>query len=43
VTDPEKLQYVRESIDSTLEAYNDSCTEMRSEARDACIRDILET
>jgi len=28
----------RESIDSTLAAYNSSCAEMRSEARDACIR-----
>jgi tetratricopeptide (TPR) repeat protein len=28
----------RESIDSTLEAYNNSCAEMRSEARDAYIR-----
>ena len=28
----------RESIDSTLTAYNNSCVEMRSEARDACIR-----
>jgi hypothetical protein len=28
----------RESIDSTLAAYNNSCAEMRSEARDACIR-----
>jgi TPR repeat protein len=27
----------RESIDSTLTAYNDSCVEMRSEARDAYI------
>jgi TPR repeat protein len=27
----------RESIDSTLAAYNDSCAEMRSKARDACI------
>jgi predicted DNA-binding transcriptional regulator len=33
----------RESIDSTLIAYNDSCAEMRSEARDACIRAKLET
>jgi hypothetical protein len=32
----------RESIDSTLAAYNDSCAEMRSEARDACIRAISE-
>jgi hypothetical protein len=28
----------RESIDSILEAYNNSCAEMRSEARDACIK-----
>ena len=28
----------RESIDTTLTAYNCSCAEMRSEARDACIR-----
>ena len=28
----------RESIDSTLIAYNNSCAEMRSEARDACIQ-----
>ena len=28
----------RESIDSTLIAYNTSCAEMRSEARDAYIR-----
>ena len=28
----------RESIDSTLEAYNSSSAEMRSKARDACIR-----
>jgi TPR repeat protein len=28
----------RESIDSTLAAYNNSCTEMRSKARDAAIR-----
>ena len=28
----------RESIDSTLAAYNSSCAEMRSEARDANIR-----
>ena len=32
----------RESIDSTLAAYNNSCAEMRSEARDAYIRDIIE-
>jgi TPR repeat protein len=28
----------RQSIDLTLEAYNNSCAEMTSEARDACIR-----
>ena len=28
----------KESINSTLAAYNNSCAEMRSEARDACIR-----
>ena len=28
----------RESINSTLTAYNNSCAEMRSESRDACIR-----
>ena len=34
-----KMGYVsRESIDSTLAAYNTSCVEMRSEARDAYIR-----
>ena len=32
----------RESIDSTLTAYNNSCAEMRSEARDAAIHDIFE-
>jgi TPR repeat protein len=32
----------RELIDSTLAAYNNSCAEMRSEARDACIRAKLE-
>jgi hypothetical protein len=28
----------RESIDSTLTAYNNSCAEMRSEARDTTIQ-----
>ena len=28
-------------IDSTLTAYNNSCTEMRSKARDAYIRDMI--
>jgi hypothetical protein len=32
----------RDSIDSTLTAYNNSCAEMRSEARDANIRRIIE-
>ena len=32
----------RESIDSTLTAYNSSCAEVRSEARDACINAISE-
>ena len=34
----EKGYVSRESIDSTLAAYNDSCAEMRSEARDARIQ-----
>jgi TPR repeat protein len=33
----------RESIDSTLVAYNTSCAELRSEARDAYIRTIIES
>jgi TPR repeat protein len=33
----------RESMDSTLAAYNMSCAEMRSEARDICIRIMAET
>jgi hypothetical protein len=32
----------RESIDSTLAAYNNSCAEMRSEARDARIKFLIE-
>ena len=32
----------RESIDSTLTAYNMSCAEMRSEARDASIQFEME-
>ena len=31
----------RESIDSTLKAYNDSCAEVRSEARDAFIGGMM--
>ena len=31
----------RESIDSTLKAYNDSCAEVRSEARDAFISGMM--
>ena len=34
----EKGYVSRESIDSTLTAYNNSCVEMRSEAREAIIR-----
>ena len=34
----EKGYVSRESINSTLVAYNDSCAEVRSEARDAFIR-----
>jgi hypothetical protein len=34
----EKGLVSRDAIDSTLTAYNTSCVEMRSEARDACIR-----
>jgi TPR repeat protein len=33
----------RETIDSTLAAYNSSCAEMRSEARDAYIRFLTES
>jgi TPR repeat protein len=32
----------KESIDSTLAAYNNSCAEMRSEARDAYLRLLIE-
>jgi hypothetical protein len=32
----------RESMDSTLTAYNSSCAEFRSEARDACIQAMTE-
>ena len=39
-----KDRYVsRESIDSTLTAYNNSCAEMRSEARDAAIQYEMDT
>ena len=34
--------FSRESIDSTLTAYNNSCAEMRSEARDAYIRLLID-
>ena len=30
----------RDAINSALTAYNNSCAEMRSDARDACIRDM---
>jgi TPR repeat protein len=33
--------FSRESIDSTLAAYNSACAEMRSDARDAIIRFII--
>jgi TPR repeat protein len=39
----EKGAVGRESIDSALTAYNDSCAEMRSEARDTYIRNVTET
>ena len=39
----EKGPVSRESIDSTLTAYNSSCAEMRSKARDDSIRAITET
>jgi hypothetical protein len=42
ITFVEKGLVSRESIDSTLEAYNNSCVEMRSEARDNYIRAIIE-
>jgi hypothetical protein len=38
ITCYEKGDISRESINSTLEAYNNSCAEMKSEAIDACIR-----
>ena len=31
----------RNAIDSTITAYNDSCVEMRSEARDAAIGEFI--
>jgi hypothetical protein len=37
----EKGVVSRESIDTALSAYNSSCAEMRSEARDAYIRAII--
>ena len=39
----EKGLVSRESIDSNLTAYNSSCAEMRSEARDASIQSMLAT
>jgi TPR repeat protein len=38
----EKGDVGKKSMDSTLAAYNNSCSEMRSEARDAYIRSITE-
>jgi hypothetical protein len=39
----EKGSVCRESIDSILTAYNSSCAEMRSEARDAAIQSEIDT
>jgi TPR repeat protein len=39
----EKGHASKELIDTALAAYNSSCAEMRSEARDACIRFKTET
>jgi TPR repeat protein len=39
ITSFKKGHVSRETINSTFEAYNNSCAEMRSEARDAAIRD----
>jgi len=39
----EKGKVSRESIDATLSAYNNSCAEMRSVARDAYIRAMIKT
>jgi TPR repeat protein len=38
----EKGHVSRESIDSTLTAYNNSCAEMRSEAREASISEMIQ-
>ena len=38
-----KCHISRESIDSTLTAYNNYCAEVRSEARDASIHTMIET
>jgi hypothetical protein len=38
----EKGYVSKESIDSILAAYNNSCAEVRSEARDAYLRAFLE-
>ena len=43
ITGFEKGVVSRESINSTLAAYNNSCAETRSKARDAYICDITET
>jgi TPR repeat protein len=39
----QKGRVSRESINTTLAAYNEYCAEMRSEARDACIRAVTNT
>jgi hypothetical protein len=41
ITLVKKGRVSKESINSTLAAYNNSCVQMRSEARDAFIRDII--
>jgi len=42
ITSFKKGHVSRETINSTLTAYNNSCAEMRSEARDACIKVEIE-
>jgi hypothetical protein len=38
ITSAKRGHISRDAINLTLSAYNDSCAEMRSEARVACIR-----
>ena len=42
ITSFKKGHVSRETMDSTLVAYNNSCAEVRSEARDAYLRTFLE-